>query len=238
MRIEDHRIEVEPGVEVSSVWALPEGFAEASTPVIILAHGAGSDMRNPLLSFVHEALATRGFATVKFNFPYREAARKLPDPTPRLARTWRSVIERVRAEMRPGALVVGGHSMGGRIASMLVARDEPVAGLALLGYPLQPAGRPDVLRWEHLAHIRCPILFVQGSRDRLCDLGLLRGVLTKLCAPTTLHVIDDADHSFKVPKRSGKTQRQVWGDLVDAVESWLAQATRDRAATGRPGSAG
>lgn len=230
VRIEEHRVEVEPGIEVSSVWALPEGFAAAKTPVIILAHGAGSDMRSPLLSFVHEALATCGIACVKFNFPYREAARKLPDPPQRLERAWRSVIERVRGEMRPADLVVGGHSMGGRIASMLAAHGEPVAGLVLLGYPLQPAGRPDVLRSEHLPHIACPVLFVQGSRDRLCDLAPLRGVLTTLSAPTTLHVIEEADHSFKVPKRSGKSQRQVWEDMVDAVQSWLAQAIRRRAA--------
>lgn len=223
MRVYEHKIEVEPGIEVSSAWAFPERFSAGKSPGLILAHGAGSDMRNPFLSFVQEALVRRGIATVKFNFPYTEAGRKAPDLPYRLARTWRSVIQRVRVDAQPGALFLGGKSMGGRIASMLTAQGEPAAGLVLLGYPLQPAGRPDALRSEHLGRITCPVLFVQGSRDRLCDLGLLRGVLATLSAPTTLHVIEEGDHSFKVPKRTGKTERQVWDDIVAAVGSWLTQ---------------
>jgi hypothetical protein len=111
--------------------------------------------------------------------------------------------------------------MGGRIASMVAARGEPVAGLVLLGYPLQPAGRPDVMRSEHLARLTSPVLFIQGSRDRLCNLDLLRGVLANMPAPVTLHVIEDGDHSFKVPKRTGKTERQVWDEIVAVVASWL-----------------
>jgi predicted alpha/beta-hydrolase family hydrolase len=224
MRVDEHKIEVEPGIEVSSVWAYPDGFS-ASSSVLILAHGAGSDMRSPLLSFVHEALALRGVATVKFNFPYREAGRKAPDPPPRLMHAWRSVVQRVRADAQPGALFLGGMSMGGRIASMVAARGEPGAGLVLLGYPLQPAGRPDVLRSEHLARIKCPVLFVQGSRDRLCNLDLLRGVFASMSVSVTLHVIEDGDHSFKVPKRTGKSERQVWDEIVDVVASWLIRST-------------
>jgi uncharacterized protein len=225
MRLDEHRIEVEPGVEVSSVWAYPMQYAPGTSAGLILAHGAGTDMRSPFLTFLQEALATRGMLTVKFNFAYREAGRKAPDPPQRLMHTWRKVIERVRADAGPGALFLGGRSMGGRIASMVAAEGEPANGLVLLGYPLQPAGRPEVVRSEHLARITSPLLFVQGSHDRLCDLGLLRSILAKLSAPSTVHVIEDGDHSFKVPKRSGKTEQQVWDDIVTTTASWLKQMT-------------
>lgn len=227
MRVESHKVEVEPGIEVSAIWAVPNDFSAGRSAGLILAHGAGTDMHSPLLSFVHEALAGRGIMTVKFNFPYMEAGRKVPDPRQRLARTWRAVVEQVRADARPGALFLGGKSMGGRIASMLVADGEPAAGLVLLGYPLQPAGRPEALRSEHFAHITCPVLFVQGSRDRLCDLGVLRSVLPTISAPVSLQVIEEGDHSFKVPKRTGKTERQVWDDIVEMVGSWLAKIAPD-----------
>jgi len=223
MRVDEQRIEVEPGSDVSSVWAYPTGYAPGRFAGLILAHGAGSDMHNPFLSFVQKALTSRGILTVKFNFPYREAGRRAPDPPQRLMHTWRKVIERVRADARPGALFLGGRSMGGRIASMVVAQGEPADGLVLLGYPLQPAGRPDVVRSEHLARITCPLLFVQGSHDRLCDLTLLRSVLANVSVPSTVHVIEEGDHSFKVPKRSGKTEQQVWDDIVSTTGSWLKQ---------------
>jgi predicted alpha/beta-hydrolase family hydrolase len=224
MRVDAHKIEVEPGIVVSSVWAFPSEFASGKSPGLILAHGAGTDMQNPFLSFVHETLAARGILTVKFNFPYMESGRRAPDHPQRLLQAWRAVMQRVLAQAKPGALFLGGKSMGGRMASMLVAQGAPAAGLVLLGYPLQPAGRPEVLRSEHFARITCPVLFVQGSRDRLCGLGLLRGALAAICASVTLHVIEEGDHSFKVPKRTGKTERQVWDDIVGVVESWLTEA--------------
>jgi predicted alpha/beta-hydrolase family hydrolase len=231
VRVDEHKIELEPGVAVSSVWAFPEGFTAGKSPALILAHGAGTDMRNPLLSFVHEALAQRGVVTVKFNFPYMEAGRKAPDPPQRLAHAWRTVLQRVRADANPGALFLGGKSMGGRIASLVVAGGEPAAGLVLLGYPLQPAGRPETLRSEHFARIACPVLFIQGSRDRLCDLNLLRGAMATMSAPVTLHVIEAGDHSFKVPQRSGKTERQVWDEIVGVVAAWLATAVLAKGAS-------
>lgn len=223
MRMERHKIEVEPGIEVSSVWASPNEFSAGRSAALILAHGAGNDMHNPFLSFVHEALAMHGIMTVKFNFPYMEAGRNAPDRPQRLANAWRAVIQRVRADAKPAALFLGGKSMGGRIASMLVADGEPAAGLVLLGYPLQPAGRPEALRSGHFARITCPALFVQGSRDRLCDLSLLRSVLVTMPAAATLHVIEEGDHSFKVPKRTGMTEREVWDEIVAVTGSWLAK---------------
>jgi len=214
---------VDPGIEVSSVWAFPEDFSAGESPALILAHGAGSNMDHPFLSFVHEALARRGILTIKFNFPYVEAGRKVPDYPQRLVRTWRAVVQRVRTDARPGKLFLGGKSMGGRIATVVVADGEPVSGLVLLGYPLHPAGRLDQLRSEHLGHITCPMLFIQGSRDRLCNLDALERVLAPLPAPVTLHLIEEGDHSFKVPKRTGKTEQEVWGEIVDSIASWLTK---------------
>jgi uncharacterized protein len=219
--MDKRKIEVEPGIEVASVWSFPAGLAARECPTLILAHGAGSNMEHPFLSFVQETLTQRGIITVKFNFPYVEAGRKVPDHPKRLARTWRAVIEQVRAEVQPNALFLGGRSMGGRIASMVAAEGEPVSGLVLLGYPLHPAGRLDALRDKHLAHITCPMLFVQGTRDQLCDLATLRGVLALLSVPVTLHLIEEGDHSFKVPKRTGKTSPQIWAEIVGYVGSWM-----------------
>jgi len=220
-QMDRRKIEVEPGIEVSSVWAFPRESPAAQAQVLILAHGAGNDMDHPFLSFVHQKLARRGIITVKFNFPYAEAGRKAPDHAQRLARTWRAITERVRDDAKPAALFLGGKSMGGRVASELVAAGEQAAGLVFLGYPLHPAGRPDSLRSKHLAGITCPMLFIQGSRDSLCDLSTLRRVLPKLPAPVTLHVIEDGDHSFKVPKRAGRTEQQVWDQIAEAIASWL-----------------
>jgi uncharacterized protein len=215
------KITVEAGIEISSIWAIPDRSAARPAPALILAHGAGSNMDHPFLTFVHQALAQRGIASVKFNFPYTEAARKAPDTPERLARTWRAVIECVRSEISPTALFLGGKSMGGRIASQVVAAGEPASGLVLLGYPLHPAGRPEALRVKHLANIYCPMLFIQGSRDRLCDLDTLKRVLPQLPASVTLHVIEEGDHSFKVPKRTGRTEQEIWDEIVEIAAAWL-----------------
>lgn len=220
------KIEVAPGIEVTSAWAFPEGFFAGESPGLILAHGAGSNMDHPFLSFVHEALAQRGILTIKFNFPYAEAGRAAPDPPQLLKRTWRAVIQRVRSDCRPKALFLGGKSMGGRYASMVAADGEDVSGLVLLGYPLHPAKRLDALRSEHLARIACPMLFIQGTRDSLCDLETLRGVLVPLSGRATLHLIEEGDHSFTVPKRTGLTKLEVWDRIVDWVATWLNGVVR------------
>jgi uncharacterized protein len=222
------KITVEAGIEVSSVWAFPDRCAAQPAPALILAHGAGSDMDHPFLSFVHQALAQRGISCVKFNFPYTEARRKAPDTPERLARTWRAVIKRVRSELTPTVLFLGGKSMGGRIASQVVAAGEPASGLVFFGYPLHPAGRPEALRVKHLADINCPMLFIQGSRDRLCDLDSLKRVLPQLPASVTLHVIEEGDHSFRVPKRTGRTEQEIWNEIVETAGTWLSGRANEK----------
>lgn len=222
MELVKRRIQVTEDIAISSVWAVPPRDYRAG---LVLAHGAGNDMNNPLLSFVHEALAERGVMTVKFNFPYKERGGKAPDRPPLLEQTWQTVIEAVRADahLAPARFFCGGKSMGGRIASQLMAKGETCAGLVFLGYPLHPPGKPENLRVEHLPRITCPMLFIQGTRDALCDLVLLRGALQRVRAPAILHVIEGADHSFNVPKRVGRSVAQVQQEIVDVIADFLRQ---------------
>lgn len=220
------RIVLPGGTRVSAVVALPPSFRPGRTPAVLLAHGAGADMTSPFLAHVHTGLARAGYVSVKFNFPYAEAHRRVPDPRPVLERCYRAVIEAVLDDrhLKVPWVVIGGKSMGGRIASYVTA-DSPARGLLFLGYPLHPAGRPETKRAEHLPDLRVPMLFVQGTRDALCDLGLLRPVLARV-PHATLHVIEDGDHSFRVPRRRGLTDLEVWDEIVAIVARWLAGLAR------------
>jgi predicted alpha/beta-hydrolase family hydrolase len=199
---------------------------------VLLAHGAGADMNHPFMRAVHEGLAARGAVVLRFNFAYTEAKRKAPDRPPLLLDTMRAardaLLARPEAEGLP--LVLAGKSMGGRIASHLVALEEPAAGLVFFGYPLHPAGKPTQLRDKHLADVACPMLFLEGTRDPLCDLALLRPVLERLGERVTLHVIEDGDHSFHVRKSSGRDDAAALEEAIDAAASWMAKLTpEDRA---------
>jgi predicted alpha/beta-hydrolase family hydrolase len=208
---------------VSAAIAYPDGFTAGRVPGVILAHGAGNDMTQPLLVAVHEGLARNGYLSVTFNFPYTEQGRRAPDPAPVLEACYRSVLAAVRTDeaLRPPRVVIGGKSLGGRIASHLAAQGEAIDGVLLLGYPLHPPGKPEKLRVEHLPRITAPMLFFAGTRDSLCTLDLLRRTLKKLVAPVTLHVIAEGDHSFVVPKRTGRTQTDVYEEIITASNTWL-----------------
>jgi predicted alpha/beta-hydrolase family hydrolase len=212
-------IRVDARSTVSCVLATPEGWQGGGA--LVLAHGAGNDMDTPLLRRLHGDLAASGWLTARFNFPYMEAGRKAPDRPERLEATWRAVVDEVR-ERRPARLVLGGKSMGGRIASHLAAQGIACDGLLFLGYPLHPARKPEKLRTEHLAAITCPLLFIEGTRDPLCDLNLLRPLLAELPARTDLHVIEGGDHSFNLPKRMERSEEDVLGEIVAVTRGWLA----------------
>lgn len=208
---------------MSAVVALPSGFKRPGrTPAIILAHGAGSDMASPFMSTVHTGLAREGWVAVKFNFPYTEARRRAPDPRPVLERCYRAVVDAVAADrtLAPPWIAIGGKSLGGRIASYVAAAGTPVRGLVFLGYPLHPAGRPEALRADHLPGVTVPMLFVEGTRDTLCDLDRLRPVLARL-PHASLHTIEGGDHSFRVPRRTGRADEEVWAEIVQVVARWL-----------------
>jgi predicted alpha/beta-hydrolase family hydrolase len=210
------------GRKVSGVLALP-GSGPAADTAVILAHGAGNDMTNPLLSAVHTGIAMHGYPTVKFNFPYKERGGRAPDPAPVLEACWRNVLEAVRGDAEIGArrIVIGGKSMGGRMASHVAAQGADVAGLVFLGYPLHPPGKSQQLRAAHLPKIKVPMLFFAGTRDPLCSLDLLKKTLAKLEAPVTLHVIEGGDHSFKVLKSMKRSEADVCDELVGVTAQWL-----------------
>jgi predicted alpha/beta-hydrolase family hydrolase len=205
MRSVERAIGVSDGVHVSSVWAVPGAYDRERA--LVLGHGAGNDMHSDFVSYVHAEVAGRGALAVKFNFPYTERGARAPDRPAVLQQTWRAVAAAVRddPDLAPRRLVLGGKSMGGRIASVVAADGEPCAGLVFLGYPLHPAGQPDKLRVDHLR-----------------DIGLLERTLATLAAPVTLHRIEEGDHSFAVPKRAGRAPAEIYAEIVDVVARWIA----------------
>lgn len=205
--------------EVSATLDGPERF----DPLIVLAHGAGGDMRNAFLDTIASGLAARDVDVLRFNFGYSERGKKSPDKGPVLEQTYRDVVEHVRSELSPGRLFVGGKSMGGRIASQVVSEGLDVDGLVFLGYPLHPPGRPERLRADHLGNIAAPMLFVEGTRDPFCPLETLEAVREGLKAKSKVAVIHDGDHSFKVRKTSGRSTPEAWEEVVDAVAEWASQ---------------
>jgi len=187
----------------------------------VIAHGAGGNMNTPLLVDLQERLTKLPYAAVRFNFLYSENGRRAPDRRPALEACWRSVAAWVRQELEPEALFLGGKSLGGRMVSYLAADGYPCQGIFFLGYPLHPPGKTDQLRKEHLPRIQVPMLFVQGARDPLCELDLLKPIMKKLGSRAILHVVDGGDHSFKVPRRMGRSESDVAEEIVDALSSWI-----------------
>jgi predicted alpha/beta-hydrolase family hydrolase len=217
-------IRVDATTSVSGVLAAPAPGAGRARAAVVLGHGAGADMNQAFLSAVHEGLAARGALALKFNFAYTEARRRVPDPPARLLATFRAAVAWLDAQPAARGLprILGGKSMGGRIASHVVAEGDPADGLLFLGYPLHPPGKPDKLRDAHLAAIRAPMLFVTGTRDELCDLERLRPVLERLGRRATLALIDDGDHSFHVRKSSGRDDRAATAEVIEVSARWLA----------------
>jgi predicted alpha/beta-hydrolase family hydrolase len=196
----------------------------ASTPQdprfgYVLAHGAGAGMRHPFLEAVARALVERGVATLRYEFAYMEQHKSRPDPPAVAAARVREAVERAAAEWPGLPLVAGGKSFGGRMTSTAQAENPlpGVKGLAFLGFPLHPPGKPSVSRAEHLYQVQVPMLFLQGTRDEFARLELITEVCRNLGPRATLHLIDEADHSFKVPKRAGRTAEQVMAELADRI---------------------
>jgi predicted alpha/beta-hydrolase family hydrolase len=203
--------------ELGPIGVLTDGPIDAPTTVV-LAPGAGADMHHAFMSTVAEGLGARGYRVVRFNFVYAEAGRKAPDRQPVLEATYRAVLDHLGSTNR---LVIGGKSMGGRIASHLAASGVEADGVLFLGYPLHPPGKPERIRDEHLRDIRIPMLFIEGTRDPFCPLDTLERVRKGLTAPTDVVAIDDGDHSFKVRKSSGRSTEDAWNEVVDAAAGWL-----------------
>jgi uncharacterized protein len=187
----------------------------------VLGHCAGAGMRHPFMTRVATELAFRGVATLRYQFPYMEAGRRRTDPAPVAEATVRQALAAARAEAADLPLFAGGKSFGGRMTARAVAdAGLTVRGLVFLGFPLHAPGRPSVDRAAHLSSITLPMLFVQGTRDKLADLSLLRPVIDTL-HHATLHIVDGGDHSFGVLKRSGRTEEAVMAEVCDVVAGWV-----------------
>ena len=225
-------VALDAGGAVSAL-AYPARADAAPGPTLVLAHGAGAPQTHPFMTAFARGLAGRGIDVVTFNFPYMERKRRIPDPPRRLEAAYCAVLRATRERLaRRGQpcppLVIGGKSMGGRIASQVVAedvragRDPGVAGLVFLGYPLHPPGRPDRLRAAHLPAITAPMLFVQGSRDAFGRPDELRPVLAA-CADADLVVVEGGDHSFRVRGREAPPIEDVHATVQDAIARWIGR---------------
>lgn len=198
-----------------------------SAVLVVLAHGAGAGMHSDFMTSVARGLAEAGSLVCRFNFPYLEQGRKTPDRQPLLEASWTAVVEGLGEVARNRSLVIGGKSLGGRIASH-VATPTSAAGVLLLGYPLHPPGRPERLRAAHLSEVDVPMLFVAGTRDPFCPLPTLREVLDRLSSQARIEVIDDGDHSFKVRRSSGRTTQQAWREVADVSARWIDELIERR----------
>ena len=206
--------------EVSARWLRP---ADARW-LLVLAHGAGAGMNHPFLEKLALELASVDIATFRYQFPYMEQHRRVPDSPPVLTSTVRAAVRAANDTAPDLPILAGGKSMGGRMTSHAAAEHPPefekVRGLVFFGFPLHPPGRPGTKRAEHLAHVSTPMLFLQGTRDQFADLKLLRPVCANLGKRATLHEFPTADHSFHMLKSSGKTDAEVMRELAQAVRAW------------------
>ncbi len=204
--------------EVSAVLVRPD----AARWMLVMGHGAGAGMRHHFMEEAAEALASHGIATFRYQFPYVENRSRRIDPQPILLATVRSAVDAAHAAAEDLPLLAGGKSMGGRMTS-LAASKEPLAdvkGIVFFGFPLHPAGAPATDRAEHLASVTIPMLFLQGTRDKLAGLELLTPVVEKLGDRASLHVVEGADHGFDMLKRSGRTTGGVLEELARTVATW------------------
>jgi uncharacterized protein len=217
--------------DAESVTALvyPASKANRAGVTVLLGHGAGANQLSGFMRMVAAGLAARGFDAMTFNFLYSERGRHVPDPKARLESCYAAVIRAAQSQrkLKRNRLVIGGKSMGGRIASQVAAiNPEGIDGLVFLGYPLHPPGRPDKLRTEHLPKIKAPMLFVQGARDAFGTEDEISGIIKQFHLSATLYPIAGGDHSFKVPKSGGVPQQQVYETVMDRVAEWVMDLRR------------
>lgn len=207
------------GIEVSAVF---DATDEADAAVFVCGHGAGGNLNDRGVVKTAQVLRAHGLHTVRFNFAYRERKSGRPDPMPKLTACISAVVGRVREELAPRRLIIGGRSMGGRAASVLAAQGFSCDGLLLLAYPLHPPGRPQQLRSAHLPDIVVPTLCINGTRDAFCTPALMKEVLQTVQPTFRMHWVDGADHSFHVLKSSGRTDDDVMNEIGDSVAAWLS----------------
>lgn len=206
--------------EVSAILLKPE----TAKWLLVLAHGAGAGISSAFMNVIAQALARHGIATFRYNFPYIEQGRKSPSPPPILKKTVVSAVETAAKHADSLPLLAGGKSLGGRMTSIVAAENQipQVKGLIFFGFPLHAPGKPSTDRADHLDRIKAPMLFLQGTRDKLADLDLLKPICTKLGDKATLKIFESADHSFHMPKSAGKSDEQVIEELAKAAFEWAS----------------
>jgi predicted alpha/beta-hydrolase family hydrolase len=216
--VRELRFSVSNQEQVSALLLLPEN----SHCQLVMAHGAGAGMRHAFMTAMADELAVLGVATFRYQFPYMEQRRSVPDRQTLLTATVFAAVRAAEEHSPNLPLFAGGKSMGGRMTSLAASDQslERVRGIVFFGFPLHPPKRPSINRGDHLKKVKIPMLFLQGTRDELADLTLLRPICEQLGSRATLHVIESADHSFHALKRSGKTDLQVLKELAGTVAAW------------------
>src|SRR5688572_19204901 len=205
--------------EVSAVF---DASDVPGAPVFVCGHGAGGNLADRGVVATAQAMRAHGLHTVRFNFAYRERKSSRPDPMPKLTACTQAVVQRVRSELQPKRLIIGGRSMGGRAASVLASEGFVCDGLLLLAYPLHPPGRPQQLRSAHLPAIRVPVLCINGTRDDFCTPSLMEEVLKTVQPTFRMHWVQGADHSFHVLKSSGRSDADVMREIGSVAGDWSA----------------
>ena len=216
-------IEAGKSTSVSALLSRPKD----ARACFVFAHGAGAGMTHAFMASVASGLAARGIATLRYQFPYMEKGSKRPDPPAIAHAAVRGAVASASKHCPGLPLIAGGKSFGARMTSQAQAKAplDGVRGLAFFGFPLHPAGKPSSERADHLADVKIPMLFLQGTNDKLAEFDLLKPVVAKLGARATLHLVDGADHSFHVPARSGRRDGEVMADVLDAFAAWIAGKT-------------
>ena len=222
MEAEPIDIPLGEGERVSGLWLAPP----AASACLVLAHGAGAGMRHRAMAATAQGLAERGIATLRYQFPYMEKGGKRVDPPPVAHNAARHAVAAAGALAPALPLFAGGRSFGGRMTSQAQAATPlpGVRGLVFFAFPLHPAGKPSIDRAAHLADVAIPMLFLQGTKDTLADLDLLRPVVAGLGKRATLALFEDSDHSFHVPAKTGRKDADVLGEILDAAAAWMAGA--------------
>lgn len=217
-------VELDASHRVSALFRRPH----SARALFVLAHGAGVGMEHPSMQTVAAGLAERGIATLRYQFPYMERKSRRPDPPALCHSTVRAAVAEASRLAPDLPLIAGGRSFGGRMTSQSQAQCPLplVRGLLFLGFPLHPAGRPGVERAAHLRDIGIPMLFIQGTRDELATLDLLQPLIERLGARATLRLLEEADHSFHVRARSGRTDGDVREEALDAAAGWIERLVR------------
>ncbi len=208
---------------VSGILGVPEWWPTGSRIGVVIAHGRSETLEDPVVADLHRGLTERGYLSLRFNFPFAESGKRRPDKDAVLERAFAEAVHLLGRDptAAPAHLFLGGKGLGARTAARLAMTRMRLEGLFFLAHPLHKADKVDEVDADHLYRIIAPMLFLQGSRDRYCDLDVLRRTLLRVGAPTQLQVIEEADHAFKVLKKSGRTHEELLAQVLSALDGWM-----------------